>query len=160
MMTFYPKLGIGPIRFGMTESEVRRALTSTPHAVSQRDPIIGAWSQYYENPLMSVEFDEHDRCCAIELSHGSPLLYRGQDLASLTYRGLVDFLRGHHHLLMESDSGFRCDELCLACYSPDKGDTGTADVVAVAALTGYRENYYEDGERKIAVAGGWTPPAE
>ena len=41
MMTFYPKLGIGPIRFGMTESEVRRALTSAPHAVSQRDPLVG-----------------------------------------------------------------------------------------------------------------------
>jgi hypothetical protein len=156
-MNLYPKLGVGPLRFGMSESEVRREVGTAPHSKSRRDPVFETWSLYFKAPLLTVEFDENNQCCSIELSHGAKLVYCDQDLSTFTYGALVEFLGSTGLAIKETASGFRCESLCLACYSPDSSDPDIGPSAKIGALMAYRKGYYEDGERKIARAGGWRP---
>lgn len=154
-MQLFPKLGVGPIRFGMSESEVRVAFSDAPNTRSRRDAVLGTWSLYFGPPIVTIEFDEHDRCCAIELGQGAIMVYGGRNLNAMTYGALVKFVLAEGYAINETESGFRCEALGLSCYSPDAVDSGSS--AAIVALMAFRENYYEDGAQKIARAGGWKP---
>jgi hypothetical protein len=134
-----PHIGAGPLRFGMSATEVRAKL-GEPTREHEAHGMDGHLREEYGACRAVVEYDASGRCCAIGLRPGAWLMCQHTDLGRLSYRSLVAFLRTQGVMVAETPAGFTCDDLGLACYASgvEGNERGNA---RVDALLVYERGY-------------------
>ncbi len=125
--TFYPYLGIGDLRFGMSPDDIRNGIGRAPEQASLRSPATKTRKEYYVSLGLLVEFDDKDLCSSFTIMRGGKLLFDSVDLMQMNHAELKRFLLIKGYPIVEEDSGLTCDALGLTSWMSDLADEDAVD---------------------------------
>jgi hypothetical protein len=133
-------VGAGPIRFGMTAQEVRRALPG-PVDSFKRTPEVEVPSDHFTDIDVIVNYKMPGVVDSIEFARGSNPIFRGVALFKETVEGARTFLRSQDPALEIDVDGFTSHAFGVGVYAlrpdPEEGDPG--EIVSVIA---FESGYY------------------
>lgn len=115
-MKIIPHCGAGPIRFGMTRSEVEQAIGRTPIR-RRRNEFEQSVHDYFEARGLFVYYDQEDKCNAAELTCESDAEYEGIQLFAVPAIHVREWAR-QRDANIESKDGFVSRLLGLSMYAP------------------------------------------
>lgn len=140
-----PLVGLGPGKFGMSRAEIARAF-DTLELRETRQGIRYDRVLLPERELF-VDFDHQDAAWAFEVGRGGPqLIWKGEDLLKMQIHRLIDSFKSEGHSVEETDSGFVCASLGVACYSQDAATGPRWLRLLPEALMCFREGYFREQE--------------
>jgi hypothetical protein len=133
-------VGAGPIRFGMTQQEVRRLLPG-PVVSFKRSPKVLVPSDDFTDFDVIVNYKKPGIVDSIEFARGSNPVFRGVALFNESVDGARLFLQSEDPTLEVDSDGFTSHVLGVGVYAlmpdPEEGDPG--EIVSVIA---FERGYY------------------
>jgi hypothetical protein len=127
---FLPYNGAGHIKLDLAREETRK--------------ILGAFKEFKKTKFSKnttddfsfchVFYSEQSKIDAVEFFDTTEFIFKGKNLFSLLFSELKSFLKSNSIDFQEDDTGFRCDDIGLSVYSPDKGKIETILI--------YKRGYY------------------
>jgi hypothetical protein len=129
-----PYEGVGPLRFGMTRSQVR-SLLGGKVTTFRKGPYASTDTDAYDELGLHLHYDNGDRLECIEAWGSCPIYYKQASLLNAGTQEALERLAGLG-LSSRYDDGYFLDDGGFALYAPD-------DVVK--AVTVYRREYYDEG---------------
>lgn len=141
-------VGVGSLRFGMNQDEVRERL-GTAGKVRPPQGSLGTVREHFPDHSLFVDYDRTGKCAGIEFYPEARVVLDGRDLMAMTYRELVLHLRAKGASVAEEGDGFRCDPLGLAGYAPQLGDPVLTDAPLESVLV-YGPGYYDELDALLA----------
>ncbi len=136
-LTIQTGVGVGPIRFGMTRSETRMLLPIAPETFRRTDEDVSDIDEYADLGVY-VEFDEQDRCIAVEMFEPADPVLQGMHLLKTPFATIREWLRKNDPNLEKEEGGVYSSLLGvgLAADIP-KRDTRSFAESAIAFAAGY-----------------------
>ena len=116
--TIEPLSGIGPLRFGMSRAEVRRAAAS-PVEEFWKSPDDEAPTDAFDELGFHAYYDRRHRLEAVELFTPAKPSWRGRDLLTLPAGELRELLAAGDPDLEEEEEGLTAPGLGLGAYAPE-----------------------------------------
>lgn len=129
-----PYEGVGPIRFGMTRSQVQSLLGGSV-STFRKGPYASTDTDAYDQLGLHLHYDKGDRLECIEAWGPCPIYYQGASLLNANIQAVLERLAALG-LSSRYDDGYFFDDAGFALYAPD-------DVVK--AVTVYPKGYYDEG---------------
>jgi hypothetical protein len=128
-----PYEGTGPLRFGMTRSQVRSLLRGSV-STFRKGPYASTDTDAYDELGLHLHYDKGDRLECIEAWGPCPIYYQRASLLNANTQEVLERLAGLG-LSSRYDDGYFLDDAGFALYAPD-------DVVE--AVTVYPRGYYDE----------------
>ena len=126
-----PFQAVGPIRFGMTQAEVRRLMGQTRVREFRKTPdSIGPTDDFMDENL-HVFYDETLHTRGVELFPGATVTLQGRPLVGRPANEVMDWLRGLDPDLQIEDSSVTSERLGFSMYVPDLDDEDDAPIESV-----------------------------
>ena len=116
MKIIIPHHGFGAILFGTTRQEVAKALGQEPKRGKRNQYDVSDYD-YFESEGFFAYYDAAERCCALEFSGESHILYEGYELFAHPELAVREWARQRDPDL-ESKDGFVSRALGLCMYAP------------------------------------------
>ncbi len=134
--------GAGPVRFGMTTTEVREALGAEFKSF-RRDPSSDDHpTDHFKKLGCFVYYDASGKVEAIEFAEPAEPTLGGVNLLGLGYADLVELITAQDRdVVMEEREGFTSVDLGVGCWAPDGENEPETPPVAVIV---FRRGYYDD----------------
>jgi hypothetical protein len=128
---------VGPVSFGMTRSEVRKALASPVHSF-MRNEDDEAKTDEFEKLGVYVEYDSKDRCIAVEVfSPGEPW-FQGRNLLGEPYAKIRAWIQRQDKGVEIDEAGLVSRKLGIGFYADIKpSDRASHPESAIAFKPGY-----------------------
>ncbi|NUP07715.1 MAG: hypothetical protein HOW73_16835 [Polyangiaceae bacterium] len=134
-----PLVRVGTLSFGAHRGDVERIFGPATRSTPFNDAVGYSRSRYRDQSAF-VDYDEDDRCAALEFHRPAVLMFRGQSLFELDVRELRDFLVGHGVSVRETGTGLTAEAIGLACYAPQLRDPDK-NLAAIEGLLFARSGY-------------------
>ena len=140
-----PHRDVGPLRFGMTRAEVRKALDGEePHVIDRRDRGGELLESFREHDRVQVIYDADERAAAVQFPIMDRVMYPPKVRMKGSYNKILQWAKEQGPALIQELRSFQSDALGLAVGArTPKG--GKLEHVLV-----YRPRYYEDARRHRA----------
>jgi hypothetical protein len=116
MKIIIPHHGFGAVSFGMTRQEVAKALGREPKRGRRNQYDVSDYD-YFENECFFAYYDAAERCCALEFTGESHILYDDYELFAHPALAVREWARQRDPDL-ESKDGFVSRALGLCMYAP------------------------------------------
>ena len=134
-----PNVGAGPIRFGMTQAEVRRAVGN------QATPFMKAPSSAHPTDAFRGEglqafYKVTGFCEALEFGSPSKPMLDGNVLLGMPFYQAEQLIRRLDPLTTKDENGLRSLRLGVALYAPSHGEDSSAEVEGVFV---FEPGYYD-----------------
>ena len=126
-----PYESVGPVRFGMTQTEVQAAL-SEHFETFRRGPFATGDTQMYGQCF--VNYDSDGRCNSVEFFGDAVVLFNGKNLFSLSCPALRELLAP----VEDNDSGFTSFEHGIGIYAPYEDE----EPDKVESIIVFKKGYY------------------
>jgi len=128
---FTPYSGAGEIKLGSTRDEARSTLGTFKEFKKTK------FSKNTTDDFSFCHFfyDGQNKVEAIEYFDSTELLFKGNNLFSLSFSELKSFLKSNSIDFKEDSSGIRSDAIGLSAYSPDEKH--------IEAILIYKQGYYD-----------------
>jgi hypothetical protein len=147
MLIIHPHKGVGPVTFGMTRDEVRRAVGEAP------DPVRAPQnSEHFAKAGMLIHYDENGKVEAVGLTQNAAVSYNGYDLFAHSATEVRQWARGQH-VNLDDENGFVSTVLGLSMSAPgiDEADLDDDERHDPAqSFLVFRSGYYEEGLGRAA----------
>ncbi|GHV05307.1 hypothetical protein FACS189485_12090 [Spirochaetia bacterium] len=136
-----PYVGVGPILFGMTRSEIRHALGKKYNTIS-KGSIIGHLSDVFRDIDTFVYYDNEDKCRAVEFGRpdGNPILL-GCNLLKMNIGYVRDFIRKIDENIKMNNDGLTSFGLGVGIWHESGFDE--PEEMPQSAIV-FRRGYYEE----------------
>ncbi len=131
--------GAGPIRFGMLQDDVRRAV-GQPYRSFLKSPSSDVPADAFESNSVQVFYKKPGVCEAVEVSAPSKASMNGTDLVGLPYATAKAFLQALDSSLEEDEAGVTSYAIGVAIYAPSHEAQPSTPVEAVLA---FERGYYD-----------------
>ena len=135
--------GVGPIKFGMSPSEVRAALGAAFRSFRRTTECDHPCDSFPELDCF-VYYDASGRAEAVEFGSPAEPMLEGVNLLGLSYSALVELLKAKDaHLSIERFTkidGLSSLALGIGAYTPEAEDTPSAPAESVIVFT---RGYYD-----------------
>jgi hypothetical protein len=150
-MIIYPHHGVDRIRFGMSRSDVERALGVAPRP-SPRSKLTNVAEDFFDHLGLNVMYDEHVRCEAIGITPGFDVdaEYNGYHLLAHPAREVREWARAQDPNLDPKD-GFLSKALGLYMFADwiDEPDLDPDELQQPGqAFVVFQPSYYDRFPRK------------
>lgn len=133
-----PYAGVGPIRFGMSASEMRTALGGKV-STYRNGPFAQGDTDAFDERGIQVEYSETGICEAVEFEYATIPTFEGHPLLGRPFREVYEFLRSRDPALTVHDTGLTSYLLGIGIFMSIMEDW-EADTQAVIA---FKKGYYD-----------------
>jgi len=131
--------GVGPIKFGMTQDEVRiavgteyKSFVKSPYSKMPTDNFVGKGIHVYYKPS--------GFCEAVEMFSPANPTFRGYRLMGLPFSGLLDYFKKEDTQIKIDSLGLTSDLLGIGLYVPDLDES---DESAIKGVIVFEKGYYD-----------------
>ena len=132
--------GAGPVRFGMTTTEVREALGPGFETGIRGEAVEGEHPHdYYRKLGCFVYYDASGKVEAIEFGRSKPTL-EGENLLGLSFKELFELITGLDPDVKYEGEGFTSEKLGVGCYAPGGEDEPEEPAQSIIV---FRRGYYD-----------------
>lgn len=127
---------IGPLKIGMSSSDVRSALGGSPVLVPNKTEYSEYPTEHYENKEAFVFYDAQGKAEAFELTGDQGVYFEGRDLFTLPTEEAISFLMAHDPDPRKNDAGMDFTKIGIGIYIP-LGEK-------IEAILAFKEGYFDD----------------
>jgi hypothetical protein len=134
-----PYVGVGPLRFGMSREEVKRALGGEPR-VFKKSPLSDALTDAFDESGVHIYYNADDGCCAVELATPASPVLNGQALLGRPFSELRAMFEELDPALKSDGAGLTSPLFGVSLYAPFARKEPEEPVEAVLAFEeGYND---------------------
>jgi len=108
---------VGPVKFGMSIMEVRRAIDSPVHSFKKTQTSVME-TDAFPDLGVHVYYKLPGACEAIELGHPAKPSLQGHDLIGLPFSEILAWIHDLDTALQISDTGFKSFKCGIGVYAP------------------------------------------
>lgn len=134
-----PYVGVGPIRFGMTVEEVRKAVGQKPNPFRKTPDEVIPTDAFDEIGLHAC-YKEPGVCEAVEMALAADPTFQGHRLIERPFDEVLGWLRTLDDSVEVEDCGLTSYKLGIGLYAPEISDNISAPVEAVIV---FEKGYYD-----------------
>ncbi len=134
---FQPFLGTSDISFGMTRSDIRKAL-GNECTTFLRNEFADNTSDYYEKWGLFIEYNQNDTCNAIEITSQGNLFWKGENLLELGFSRLREKFDPQSRNFEEEE------EIGVTYFDLGFGVTHTYNSNDLDSIIIFEKGYWED----------------
>lgn len=141
-LEIYPHVGVGPIAFGMTREDVRRAVGQAARTFL-KGPYATIPMDSFDNLGIHVSYKKPETCNAIELVSAANPTFQGQRLMERPFDQLRQWFETIDDNVVFDDSGFTSFKYGIGLYAPSWKERPPDPVEAVII---FEKGYYDDSQ--------------
>ena len=131
-----PRVGLGPVRLGMSRDEVRQAVAEPPKEMPRRS---GIPMDFFVRARLQVEYGSDQRCRFVQAGPGAEVALSGKQLMGVPFIEVRAYLQQLDSSLKVEGADLTADALQVAAYagSASKDPMSPVESIAVFALGYY-----------------------
>lgn len=137
-LTITPRTGVGPLRLGITRSEVRRLIT-TPCIESMAKSSSTIPVDAFYDACLQVFYDNAEKCEAVELYPPLRVFCAGVSVFETSYNELRQRICNLDPDVMEDVDGITSVKCGLSAYAPSHSDSPHLPAESIIV---FKEGYY------------------
>lgn len=131
-------IGAGPIRFGMTQNQVRSVIPVAFKSFKRtKDSVFP--TDAFESEGIYVLYKSPGVCEAVEVTSPSDVLFRGTPCIGQNYHTVFNLIRSIDTSVEVEEAGFTSYELGIGAYIPELTDSTEAPIESVIL---FEKGYY------------------
>ncbi|MGO4888003.1 hypothetical protein ACJ2A9_09615 [Anaerobacillus sp. MEB173] len=127
-----PYVGVGMIKFGMTDNKIQEILQIEPEKF-KKSPLSDVLTDAY--PFCHVYYKENGNCEAIEFFEPADVTFQGNTLIGIPYEKVNRLFKELDSLLEEDETGIISFKYGVSIYS--------SDLQSVEGVLVFEEGYYD-----------------
>ncbi len=135
-----PFVGVGLIRFGMPQPEVRRVMDGGSFEVFKRNPSSDLLSDYYYDIGMFVYYGEDECVRALEFHEPADVIFKGVEILNVTAERAYSIVSSLDKGTEVDEDGLRSIGLGVGFYAPNYEDDPMLPVEGVIV---FERGYYD-----------------
>jgi len=112
-----PYASVGPLRFGMSREEAKRALGSEPRAF-KKSPLSDTVTDAFNELSVHVYYNNNGGCCAVEMATPASPIFRGRELLGRPFAELRAMFEELDPELTEDGAGLTSLMFGVSLYAP------------------------------------------
>lgn len=134
----HPKIGVGPLKFGLSRSEIEAVLGMKPHRFL-RSQFSQSMTDHFETLRLFVYYDKFDCAEAFEFPADAELELKNVQLCGLSAQAFARVIE-LDSVLQVSDDSVSSESLCISAYYPGLSNDQSAPQQSVIV---YKSGYFD-----------------